>query len=361
MIDTKSTLQAVIDRTVTAELAPIRSFLLSNPYEPLVATGSGGAETAGEFAALLYGARGGVATSVTPYILNSYSDEALKTAKILLVSKGGHNNDVVFATRRALDVNPGRTASVNFTDSDRNEARKLFLKAGSDKSFVFPMKDVHDGFVSTGTSLSFFALFTRIFQPDVDLEKYRTLPEHSFTICRNDGSVLSVEDFKPVMNYIILHGSWGRPVANNLEGKLVECGLASAGVYDYRNYCHGRFIYTSNHLKDSAVVLLVSPREQDIVARTRAFLPPDTKLVIIETGYDAPEASLDLLIRSTEFYHSVCAASGVDPESPRNPGKIDKRKPIWTPFMAQLKKQGPLSLYLRTEGERLSGLISIFE
>ena len=344
MIGIKTTLQAVIDQTLAADLNPIKNFLFSNPSEPLIATGSGGAETAGEFAALLYGARGGVATSVSPYTLNSYSDAALKTAKVLLISKGGHNNDIVFATRRALEVNPEKTASINFSDSDRNEARKLFLKDGSDKSFIVPMKNVHDGFVSTGTSLSYFSIFTKIFQPDVDLEKYKTLPEVPFTLCLNDGSPLSPAEFKPVRSYIILHGSWGRPVANNLEGKLVECGLASAGVYDYRNYCHGRFIFTSNHLEDSAVVLLVSPRERDIVARTRAFLPPTSKLVIIETGHDAPEAALDLLIRSTEFYHSVCTICGVDPESPKNPGRIDKRKPIWVPFMAALKKQGPLRI-----------------
>ena len=344
MTDIKTTLQAVIDQTLAADLNPIKNFLFSNPSEPLIATGSGGAETAGEFAALLYGARGGVATSVSPYTLNSYSDAALKTAKVLLISKGGHNNDIVFATRRALEVNPEKTASINFSDSDRNEARKLFLKAGSDKSFVVPMKNVHDGFVSTGTSLSYFSIFTKIFQPDVDLEKYKTLPEVPFTLCLNDGSPLSPAEFKPVRSYIILHGSWGRPVADNLEGKLVECGLASAGVYDYRNYCHGRFIYTSNHLEDSAVVLLASPRERDILIRTRAFLPPSTTIVVITTEFDAPEASLDLLIRSTEFYHSVCSAVGVNPESPRNPGRIDKRKPIWVPFMAALKKQGPLRL-----------------
>ncbi len=344
MTDTKTTLQAVISQTIAADLNPIRNFLFSNPSEPLIATGSGGAETAGEFAALLYGARGGVATSVSPYTLNSYSDEALKIAKVLLVSKGGHNNDIVFATKRALEVNPLGTAAVNFSDSDRNEVRKHFLKSGSDKCFVIPMKDVHDGFVSTGTSLSYFALFTKIFQPGVDLEKYRTLPENSFTLCLNDGTPLTPEDFKPVRSYIILHGSWGRPVANNLEGKLVECGLAPAGVYDYRNYCHGRFIFTSNHLEDSAVVLLISPRERDIAKRTRAFLPPTTRLIIIETEHDAPESSLDLLIRATEFYHTVCTATGVNPESPKNPGKIDKRKPMWVPFMAEMKRIGPLRL-----------------
>ena len=73
MTDTRTTLQAIIDQTVAANLDPLRSFLFSNPSEPLIATGSGGAETAGEFAALLYGARGGVATSMTPYTFNSYS------------------------------------------------------------------------------------------------------------------------------------------------------------------------------------------------------------------------------------------------------------------------------------------------
>ena len=344
MTGIKKTLQAVIDQTLSADLNPIKNFLFTNPDEPLIATGSGGAETAGDFAALLYGARGGVATSVSPYTLHSYGDAALKTAKILLISKGGHNNDIVFATRRALEVNLEKTVAINFSDSDRNEARKLFLKAGSDKSFVVPMKDVHDGFVSTGTSLSYFAIFTKIFQPDVDLEKYKNIPESPFTLCLNDGTPLAPDDFKGVHSYIALHGSWGRPVADNLEGKLVECGLAQVGVYDYRNYCHGRFLFTSNHLEDSAVVLFVSPREKDIAARTRAFLPATTKLIIIETEHDAPEASLDLLIRSTEFFHTLCSVTGVNPESPKNPGRIDKRRPMWVPFMAEMKRQGPLQL-----------------
>ena len=344
MTDIKTTIQAVIDQTLAADLSPIREFLFTNPSQPLIATGSGGAETSGEFAALLYGARGGVATSVSPYTLNSFSDETLKTAKLLLISKGGHNDDIVFATKRSLEVNPSGTAAINFSDSDRNEARKVFLKAGSENCFIVPMKGVKDGFVSTGTSLSYFSILTKVFQPEVDLEKYKTLSEHPFTLCLNDGTPLSPEAFKEVRSYIILQGSWGRPVANNLEGKLVECGLSPAGVYDYRNYCHGRFIFTSNHLEDSAVIMMVSPREKDIAERTRQFLPPSTKLIIIETEHDAPEASLGLLIKSTELFHTLCTACGVNPESPSNPGRIDKRKPMWVPFMATLKKQGPLSL-----------------
>lgn len=344
MTDLKTSLGLAIEQTLAADLTPLSNFLLSNSPEPLIAIGSGGAETAGDFAALLYGARGGVSVAVSPYTFNSFSDQALKTSKVLLVSKGGHNNDIIFATRRALAVNPAKTAAVNFSDSDRNVARKAFAKAWSDKCFVVPMKSVHDGFVSTGTLLSYYSIFTRVFQPDVDLEKYKTLPEKPYTLCLNDGSSLSPEDFKPVRSYIILHGSWGRPVAHNLEGKLVECGLASAGVYDYRNYCHGRFIFTSQHLDDSAVIMLVSPREKDIAARIRAFLPKKTKLIIIETGHDAPEASLDLLIRSTVLYYDLCQTAGVNIESPKNPGRIDKRVPISISFKEVLKKNGPLTV-----------------
>ena len=337
-------LDSIISQAEAADVSALRQFLFNNPDRPLVATGSGGAETAADFAALLYGARGGMSTAVTPYTLNSYGDEALRTSKLLLVSKGGHNNDIVFAAKRGLAVNPGATASFTLYPGERNEVRKLFVKAGSPLSFDVPGLKVHDGFVSTETPVMYFALFCRVFDPGCDLGRYRTLPERPFRLERNDGTALSPEDFRSVKHYVILHGSWGRPVAENLEGKLVESGLATAGVYDFRNVCHGRFIFISNHLEDSAVVLYVSPRERDIAARTRKWLPASTKLIVIETEADAPEASLDLLIRTTAFYSGLCDVTGTDYEKPKNPGRIDKRVPMWVPFQAELKKNGPLTV-----------------
>lgn len=201
-------LDALLKQAMEADVTALRQFLTTNLEQPLVATGSGGAESVADFAALLYGARGGIATAVSPYTLNVYSDEALKTSKLLLVSKGGHNNDIVFAAKRGLAVNPTGTASFTLSTSDRN-----------------------------------------------------------------DGAPLSPEDFKEVRSFVVLHGSWGRPSAANLEGMFVESSLYPACVVDFRNYCHGRFIFTSAHLEDSAVVMFVSPREKDIAARTRKFLP----------------------------------------------------------------------------------------
>ena len=337
-------LESLLSQAAAADIAPLRSFLLADSSRPLVATGSGGAESVADFAALLYGARGGFASAVPPYTLNSYSDEALRTAKLLLVSKGGHNNDIVFAAKRGLSVNPGNTASFTFSTGDRNEVRKAFLKAGLTLSIDLPGLKAHDGFVSVETPVLYFSLLCRAFDPGCDLSKYTLTPEKPFRLERNDGSALSPDDFQGVGNYILLHGSWGRPVAKNLEGKLVESGLCTACVADFRNFCHGRFILTSSHLEDSAVVMLVSPRERDIAARTRKFLPASTKLVVIETEADAPEASLDLLIRTTLFFFDLCTSTGTDWHSPANPGRIDKRQPMWVPFAAGLKKDGPLKV-----------------
>ncbi len=337
-------LDALLKQAMEADVAALRQFLTTNPGQPLVATGSGGAESVADFAALLYGANGGLATAVSPYTLNAYSDEALKTAKLLLVSKGGHNNDIVFAAKRGLAVNPDGTASFTLYTGDRNEVRKLFVKTGSAQSFDIPGLSVHDAFISTQTPVMYFALLCRAFDPGVDLSKYRTAPKVPYRLERNDGTALSPADFKEVRTLVVLHGSWSRPVAANLEGKLFESGLCPSCVVDFRNYCHGRFIFTSAHLEDSAVVMFVSPREKDIAARTRKFLPASTKLVLIETEADAPEASLDLLIRSSAFFFDLCGVTGTNWVSPKNPGKIDKRQPMWVPFMAELKRNGPLRL-----------------
>ena len=344
MSNTSFNLQSILSGAAKADINPLRSFLMESPEKPLIAAGSGAAECVADFAALLYGAGGGVSAAVSPYTLNSYSDSALKTSKVLLVSTSGHNNDIVFAAKRVLAVSQKNAASLTFSQSDRNEVRKLFAKAGSDRSFDIAGINVHDGFVATESPVAYFALLCRAFSPESDVEKYSHREGTSFRIERNDGEALSAEDLRGVNNFVILHGSWGRPVASSLEGKLVESGLAGATLCDYRNFCHGRFIYVSNHLEDSAVVLMVSPREKDIAGRIRTFLPAKTRLVIIETEEDSPEASLDLLIRSTDFFFGLCAETGTDYGCPSNPGKIDKRAPMWIPFTAEMKKRGPLAV-----------------
>ena len=65
---------------------------------------------------------------------------------------------------------------------------------------------------------------------------------------------------------------------------------------------------------------------------------------MIETVEDSPEASLDLLIKSTWFFFNLCEATGTNYDVPSNPGRIDKRVPMWIPFISEMKKTGPLTI-----------------
>ena len=336
-------IQNIFSQAESHNIKSLRSFILDSPEKPLLAVGSGGMCGVGEFVSLMYSSHCGLARPMTPLAFNSVGDEVLKRSKILLLSAGGHNNDIEFAARRALSLNPEGTACVCLYGGERNKLKPLFAKAGASQRYFCFDSSVHDGFVSCGTPLMYFALLTRVFSPASDIiSPLVKAQDRSFSIESASGEALGLESLNGVDHFTILNAGWGAPVAELLEGKLVESGWASGQVIDYRNYCHGRFIFTSNHLGDSAVVMLISPREKALSARIRSFLPKDTKIVVIETVKEGPEAGLDLAVKMTEFFIKAAESAGVNPDSPRNPGRIDKRVPMWVPFVADLKKAGPL-------------------
>lgn len=317
----------------------LRSFLLTDSEKPLIAVGSGGMVGVAQFVSLLYGTMSGLGRAMTPLEMNSLSDETLSRVKVLLLSKGGHNNDIEFAAKRCLAVNPSNTACMCLYGGEKNKLRPLFERAGaSSRDFRFDC-NVHDGFVSEGSPLMYLALFAKALGvlDEVNIDNI------GIRFQSNGGELLCADDFKAVQHLSVLSAGWGSPVAEVFEGKCVESGWTSAQLSDYRNYCHGRFIFTSNHLEDSAVVMLVTPREKALSERIRSFLPENTKLILVETVLDTPVSSLQLLISITLLFAELCRGAGVNPDSPKNPGKIDKRVPIWVPFIAELKKIGPLS------------------
>ena len=61
-------------------------------------------------------------------------------------------------------------------------------------------------------------------------------------------------------------------------------------------------------------------------------------------GIRRSRVRVDLLIRSSDCFFDLCGVTGTNWVSPKNPGKIDKRQPMWVPFMAEMKRIGPLTL-----------------
>ena len=95
-----------IELAEQTDVEPLRQFLFNEPERPLIAMGHGGSHSSAAYAALLYGTNCGLGRVVTPYQANSLSDDTLRNAKLLLISKSLKNQDAEYIAKRMIHVNP---------------------------------------------------------------------------------------------------------------------------------------------------------------------------------------------------------------------------------------------------------------
>lgn len=131
---------------------------------------------------------------------------------------------------------------------------------------------------------------------------------------------------------------------------MVESGMTSVQLSDYRNFCHGRFLFISNHIgakntpADAALVLLVTPREKNIVNKLLTLLPANVPVIILESEKDSPVATVELVMQSIRLFDAVGQAYGINPCNPSSCGGIDKRHPqSRLTFKSDFKQFGALS------------------
>ena len=324
----------------------LRRFLIENSNIPLYCFSSGGASSALEYAALLYETNQGMAKALTPLMMASISDAALKKAKILIVTGDGDGWDEKYTSKRAAMINPDGTAAIVRDSGVDNYVIKQ-LKKVTTNWFVYQWLTQPGSFIATVETMCKFALFFKVFTNEsaiADKLEVDLNPDSCFTYgARVDGDVPKLNQIK---NFIVLYAGWSKPVATDFECKMIECGFASVQLCDYRNFCHGRFIFVSKHLEDSALVLFLTPREQqfakDLILEAVTWMdkedvfPKDTPIVKIETGFDSPIATIDLMVKMQVFFNEVAKSFDDEPCDPDNPKGIDKRFPRSTPFKGLL-------------------------
>lgn len=319
----------------------LRRFLVENANIPLYCISSGGSSSANDYLSLLYETNQGMSKSLTPLMMTSISDEALKRAKILIMSGEGHGTDECYTVPRAASVNPKGVCGISRKNDDGKNIVVNTLKKVTTNWFLYHWAK-QNAFIATNSTIAKFALYYKAFTDDDDIVSKLDLnltPEHSFTYKpRVEGDIPSIRDLK---NYIVLYNGWSRPVAQDFESKMIECGIASVQMCDYRNFCHGRFIFLSRHLEDSALVLFVTPREKEFVRKLilegktfrgqRDVFPKNTAIMTIETELDNPLASIDLLIKMQVCFNEIAKACRLsdkdDPCNPDNPNGINKEFP----------------------------------
>ena len=330
--------------TEKQDVEGLRQFFMEDAKMPLYCFASGGSYSSVDYAALLYECNKGMAKALTPLSMSSISDDALKTAKILFTTSTGKGFDEKYVAKRATKVNPTNTYAI-VREEENNDVIKTLKKAGS-HWYVYEWLTQSKSFIATIDVICKFGLFYKAFTNDSDiLSKLHigTTPDQCFTYTpRVEGVIPKLQDIK---NYIVLYNGWSRPVAVDFESKMIESGIASVQLCDYRNWCHGRFIFLSKHLNDSAIVLFLTPKEQQFVKDLiwgitwrdkQEVFPRNTPIIKIETELDSPLSTIDLLIKAYVLFDEIAKANDEEPCSPKNLCGIDKRFPKNTPFKGLL-------------------------
>lgn len=322
------------------DVEKLRRFLLESANIPLYCFSSGGSSASNDYLALLYETNKGMAKSLTPLGMTNISDEALKSAKIIITSGSGHGVDEEYTVNRAASVNPKGVCGITSRNKGKNTIINV-LKEVTDNWFLFNTPRL-EGFIGTDSIIAMFGIFYKAFTGESDFVNKLDLdltPTHCYSYSpRVEGNIPS---FKDIKNYIVLYNGWSRPVAQDFESKMVECGIASVQMCDYRNYCHGRFIFISKHLEDSAFVLFLTPRDKEYATKLilegktfkgqRDVFPRNTAIIKIETELDNPLASIDLMVKTQVCFNDIAKANKFsdndDPCNPDNPNGINKEFP----------------------------------
>ena len=350
------------------DVAPMQRFFFDEAEKPLIAVGSGGSISCACYAALLYGAKNAIGKHVTPYSFNSISDTAISSSKVLIVSDEGRNNDVKYAAGRAVSLCPNNSATLarkGHEGKGNKVVEAICSKGRKDNVFSYDYGKIKDGFISVRSVLTRFSVIYRAFGNDGDFShklNLTTTNEDNFTYQCIDSSI-NVPNLKDIKHFIVLYGGYGEPVAYSIMQSMVEGGLnGSVMITDYRNECHGRFMFTSNHVaspyysqSDCAVICLISPREEGVASSYLGLLPSTTPIVTIRTKFEDAIASIDLLFKSFVFVAAVGEACSINPNNPANYGGIDKRAPMSkVRFEKDFKKYGVLG---NDKGEVVSTIL----
>ena len=325
---------AIMEWVRQQDVISLSSFLTTDIDRPFIIVGSGGSFSTCELIAMMYETLGGVAKAVTPYSVYSISDRALSRCKILLISNSGHNKDIVRIAKHCMELVPSHVANLTTADSAKNDL-KTIIPAGHSFNYVSKIKD---GFISVNSVIANYALVIKALKGYCDLSP-STVPSDPIPGDTN--------------HFMILYGGWGKPAAIDLESKLVESGVATCALSDYRNFCHGRFIFAGNHCghekklnvaDDGAVIMLTTPREESFAQKIRDILPKRCKVVVIHSDRTDSLAAIDLIYKTSVLAGGIAEMHGVNPLNPSNYGPVDKLKPQQIPFISDIKKSGPLKI-----------------
>ena len=302
---------ATIKWALEQDTNSIYEHVFSDTSKPLYIVGSGGSLSVCHFVANIYQNFGNVAKAITPLDVY-YSRFALKEAKVLFMSSGGRNNDILFAFNIAVQNQANEITTICM----RKDAplTKLANSNSVCKGIEFDIPTKKDGFLATNSLTALFILLAKA-AGILNLSNIRLEDTISFK------KVIS--SFVEKLNYdstiTVLYGGWGTAIAFDIESKFTEAALGSVLLADYRNFGHGRHHWFAKRKNNSAIITLVTPEEKQIAEKTINLIPSYIPKLVIGSDRVGANSSIELLIKSYNLVNSVGEAFNIDPGRPGVP------------------------------------------
>lgn len=300
---------------LSLDTKPLEDRVNALDQTPLLVVGSGGSQSTAQLISDLHQRRfGQLSKADTPLIARSYLRRFTASA-IVLVSAGGRNPDILGIAREAVESEP---KSLIALCSSRNSPLSRIVNSFSRGfSFEFDLPGGKDGFLATNSllALSTVALAAYGFGPyDVS---FRGL--FGARRLRHSLGVLNKQQaFFDCKYLVVLYGPESRVAAIDLESKLVEAGLVSVQLSDYRNFAHGRHHWIAKN-PNTAVVALAANEEIPLAALTLKLLPSTVPKHLLETQYPPPTSWFALQAAVFELVAEYGKAKNIDPGRPGVP------------------------------------------
>ena len=189
--------------------------------------------------------------------------------------------------------------------------------AGPDTTILtLPSLQCPDGFLATGSILQLIVLLLRAYGLGALLGRELNVDPSGVGLVREELLVLT----PPTL----------LAVAQDIEVRLVESGLAAVQIADYRNFAHGRHTGFARRATRTTVIALSDRLSAALADATTQALPPETDLRRWHSDSDWPVALVDLLVRSMHLAGAVGEAAGLDVARPSVPayGRALYRLPL---------------------------------
>lgn len=277
---------------------------------PTFVVGSGGSFSACHMFSTLQQFRGVFSKPVTPLELH-HSRASIRNSNIVFLSASGRNSDILFACDQALKHDPKNIWGLCMQKNTKLAALGKKYSITNINELDSPAGK--DGFLATNSLVAYFVILTRLFG---------ITPEGiSIGLSAKEAKNLTtfVQKLDENFTLTVLYAGWGQPVAIDIESKFTEAGLGNVLFSDFRNFGHGRHNWFDKKVKQSAIVALVTPEDEELAEKTLRLLPSHIPRLILSTNYALSIGSTDLLIKSFYLADAVGEKVGIDPGRPGVP------------------------------------------